>query len=240
MLNTATTTAGGIGTGIAQDKLGRAVDRRRRELGQEVHELRRVDLQGLVVSGVATAAAWAIIAAFAFSGRGTPSSIIAFVFAFQRLRGFLATLSWGLAEAGILMRDVRAVSDAAASAADRHPPRADDPGTLRSMSLQEVSYQYPGTDRPAVQLTTTLWRGEFVAVVGPNGSGKSTLVKLLTALLPPTEGVIVWNDRPFEGGHVRSLRGRVGVVFQDSFQFSLTCVRTSPLGAATTTARPPR
>jgi hypothetical protein len=116
MLNTATTTAGGIGTGIAQDKLGRAVDRRRRELGQEVHELRRVDLQGLVVSGVATAAAWAIIAAFAFSGRGTPSSIIAFVFAFQRLRGFLATLSWGLAEAGILMRDVRAVSDAAASA----------------------------------------------------------------------------------------------------------------------------
>ena len=30
--------------------------------------------------------------------------------------------------------------------------------------------------------------GEIFALLGPNGAGKSTLIKMLTTLLPPTEG----------------------------------------------------
>ena len=31
-------------------------------------------------------------------------------------------------------------------------------------------------------------RGEIFGLIGPNGAGKSTLVKMLTTLLPPSEG----------------------------------------------------
>jgi ATP-binding cassette subfamily F protein uup len=39
-------------------------------------------------------------------------------------------------------------------------------------------------------LTTTIQRGEKLALVGPNGCGKSTLIKLLLGQLSPTSGVV--------------------------------------------------
>ncbi|MEP2602218.1 MAG: ATP-binding cassette domain-containing protein, partial [Paraglaciecola sp.] len=39
-------------------------------------------------------------------------------------------------------------------------------------------------------LTTTIMRGEKLALVGPNGCGKSTLIKLLLEELKPTSGIV--------------------------------------------------
>jgi len=39
-------------------------------------------------------------------------------------------------------------------------------------------------------LTTTIQRGEKLALVGPNGCGKSTLIKLLLGQLSPTSGIV--------------------------------------------------
>jgi ABC-2 type transport system ATP-binding protein len=39
-------------------------------------------------------------------------------------------------------------------------------------------------------------RGEIVGLLGPNGSGKSTTVKILTALLPATSGVVTLDGQP--------------------------------------------
>jgi iron complex transport system ATP-binding protein len=39
-------------------------------------------------------------------------------------------------------------------------------------------------------INLTIRKGEFFVILGPNGSGKSTLLKLLTGVLPPTEGEI--------------------------------------------------
>ena len=41
--------------------------------------------------------------------------------------------------------------------------------------------------------------GEFVSVVGPNGAGKTTLVNLLTGLLPPTEGEVLFMGHNIAG-----------------------------------------
>lgn len=68
--------------------------------------------------------------------------------------------------------------------------------------------------------------GQTVAIIGPSGSGKSTLLRLLMTLDKPDAGRIeiageplwtmVHNGRevPADEGHVRRLRGKVGMVFQ--------------------------
>ena len=52
--------------------------------------------------------------------------------------------------------------------------------------------------------------GEFAAVVGPSGCGKSSLMKLVTGLLPPTEGTI-----EVDGTEVGGPLKIVGMAFQN-------------------------
>ncbi|MCP2260022.1 NitT/TauT family transport system ATP-binding protein [Streptoalloteichus tenebrarius] len=58
-------------------------------------------------------------------------------------------------------------------------------------------------------LTMTVGRGEFVAVVGPTGCGKSTTLSLVSGLEPPSEGEAVVNGRPVTG-----IPDGVGYMFQ--------------------------
>src|ERR1700749_1587109 len=44
-------------------------------------------------------------------------------------------------------------------------------------------------------LNFTLGRGERHAIIGPNGAGKTTFVSLVTGLLPPTSGDVLFNGR---------------------------------------------
>ncbi len=39
-------------------------------------------------------------------------------------------------------------------------------------------------------------RGEIVLIMGPSGAGKTTLLQIIGALLQPTSGDIMINDRP--------------------------------------------
>lgn len=41
-------------------------------------------------------------------------------------------------------------------------------------------------------------KNSIYILAGPNGSGKSTLLKLLTKMLQPTNGQILFNNKPFE------------------------------------------
>ena len=55
----------------------------------------------------------------------------------------------------------------------------------------------------------TLTEGTIVAVLGPSGSGKSTLLRILSGLIPPSSGEVLWRGRPFH-----EAQPRVGIVFQ--------------------------
>src|SRR6202163_468242 len=49
---------------------------------------------------------------------------------------------------------------------------------------------------PAVQdVSFTLGRGQVLGYLGPNGSGKSTTVKMLTGLLEPTRGKVLFDGQ---------------------------------------------
>jgi ribosome-dependent ATPase len=56
-------------------------------------------------------------------------------------------------------------------------------------------------------------RGEIFGFLGSNGCGKTTTMKMLTGLLPPTEGTALLNGQPVDGGNVESRR-KVGFMTQ--------------------------
>lgn len=58
--------------------------------------------------------------------------------------------------------------------------------------------------------------GQFVGIIGHTGSGKSTLIQHLNGLLKGTSGAVFYNDRNIyeEGFDMKSLRSKVGLVFQ--------------------------
>ena len=53
------------------------------------------------------------------------------------------------------------------------------------MSLQKVSYTYPGNQHPDLEdISLEVQEGQFVLVAGLSGSGKSTLLRIMAGLIP--------------------------------------------------------
>ena len=67
--------------------------------------------------------------------------------------------------------------------------------------LQHVTQLFGGGERFTAlrDVQLCLNEGEFVVLVGPSGSGKSTLLRIVTGLLPPTEGRILYRGTPLKG-----------------------------------------
>ena len=89
------------------------------------------------------------------------------------------------------------------------------------IELREVSKTVTSGTEPLTilhPLTTTIERGQFVAIVGPSGSGKSTLLGLLAGLDAPTSGSVVIDGIDITAlgeDALAKLRGeKIGFVFQ--------------------------
>ncbi len=98
------------------------------------------------------------------------------------------------------------------------------PGQLRQgIRLENVSFTYPGGDRPALaNLDLTIRPGERVALVGENGAGKTTLIKLLLGLYRPTAGRIVVDGVDLNELAPDDWYQRFGTVFQDFVRYQTT------------------
>src|SRR5262249_59841436 len=66
------------------------------------------------------------------------------------------------------------------------------------LETRNVSKCY-GVFQALDQVSMAVHEGEFVSVVGPNGAGKTTLVNLLTGLLEPTAGEVLFMGRTIAG-----------------------------------------
>ncbi len=85
-----------------------------------------------------------------------------------------------------------------------------------NLTLDNVSYTYPKSPRPALNcLSFTFGPGQMYAVVGPSGSGKSTLLSLLAGLDLPTEGAVMLNGESLASMDLdRYRRESVSMIFQ--------------------------
>lgn len=85
------------------------------------------------------------------------------------------------------------------------------------LELQNVSYAYHSKSGETYALTDISFqvqRGEFIAVTGPSGCGKSTLLSLISGLLAPESGTIL-----YEGQEKTKPDGKIGYMLQKDHLF---------------------
>jgi peptide/nickel transport system ATP-binding protein len=73
--------------------------------------------------------------------------------------------------------------------------KQEQPGGEPILQIKDVTAAYGNSVRVLNDVTVTVPRGRTVAVVGESGSGKSTLARVITGLLPPMQGDIVFNGQ---------------------------------------------
>lgn len=88
------------------------------------------------------------------------------------------------------------------------------------MKLKKVSYVYSEGDafekKALDEISLEIPDGQFIGIIGHTGSGKSTLIQHLNGLLRATSGAIYYDGENIyqEGYDMRTLRSKVGLVFQ--------------------------
>ena len=91
------------------------------------------------------------------------------------------------------------------------PARTSDADRIDVKGLSK-SFQLAGTAIEAVRdVSFSVRRGEFVALLGPSGSGKSTVLNMIATLVKPSGGQILIDGKPVIAG--KATPG-VGYVFQ--------------------------
>ncbi|TDC73318.1 ABC transporter ATP-binding protein [Streptomyces hainanensis] len=91
-------------------------------------------------------------------------------------------------------------------------------GPAPAIALTHVSKTYQGGVRALDDVSLTVARGTFLAVMGPSGSGKSTLMHCAAGLDVPSEGSVAIDGHEIgrlnETRRTELRRERVGFVFQ--------------------------
>ncbi len=85
------------------------------------------------------------------------------------------------------------------------------------LEIKNVSKTYDGGVQALKNVSFTVPKGEFLAVIGLSGSGKSTLLRCINRLIEPTAGQILWNGEDITAAspeEMRRIRRRIGMVFQ--------------------------
>lgn len=90
--------------------------------------------------------------------------------------------------------------------------------SVSEIRLQNISYQYPKTDKPALDdVSISFMQGQLNTIAGPSGSGKSTLADIILGLLPPASGQMKANNINIQGELLQAYQATIGYVPQHIF-----------------------
>jgi len=198
-----------------------AMDRLKLSRKRNLAELASQIFVVAVVFGLLGFMAWRAVA-----GAITLGGLVMYYQAFQRGQSSLQSSMSGLAdlyEDSLFLRSMFEFLELPVRIADPPKPRPLSPRRRHRIGFEDVSFQYPATDRFAIQdVSFEIDPGEHVALVGENGSGKSTLIKLLCRLYDPKAGRITLDGADLREYAVGDLRRTMGVMLQDFSQYQTT------------------
>jgi ATP-binding cassette subfamily B protein len=151
-------------------------------------------------------------------GRAEVAEIVAFM--------GLAVLLIGRMDAGMTfiarlfqaapdLRAYFATLDTESSVPDRPGAQAFRPGA-GEVVFDRVDFAYPGATGTLRDISFTARAGSVTALVGHTGAGKTTCMALLQRAWDPDRGSIRIDGQDISSVQLESLRGAIGVVFQES------------------------
>lgn len=85
------------------------------------------------------------------------------------------------------------------------------------ITLDHIHFKYqPDDEKYALKdVSFSISKGEWIAIIGHNGSGKSTLAKTINGLLLPESGSVKVGDYQLQEENIWDIRRMVGMVFQN-------------------------
>jgi len=96
--------------------------------------------------------------------------------------------------------------------------------SIESIDIAKVSKRY-GRHRALAGVEVSLEQGRLCALLGPNGAGKSTMLGVVSTLVRPSSGRVVYRSSEGEVPDGASLRQEIGVLAHEPFIYGqLTAV----------------
>lgn len=93
---------------------------------------------------------------------------------------------------------------------------------LHRIDINNLCFSYDKDGETLKNVTMSIKKGDYIAIVGKSGCGKTTLIKLLLGLYEVDSGDICWNLQSIWELDKESLYHQIGVVMQDSFLFNMS------------------
>jgi ABC-type multidrug transport system fused ATPase/permease subunit len=170
------------------------------------------------------------------AGRMQVGSLFAFLSYFMQIlmSVLMATLVLVmLPRAAVCAERITEVLDTSTAVTAPAVPRRPPGGIRGQVSLDAVTFSYPGAERPVLrEVTLTAAPGTTTAVVGGTGSGKSTLVALICRLYDVSAGTVLIDGVDVRDYDPDELWSALGLVPQRGYLFSGTVADNLQIGAA--------
>jgi ATP-binding cassette subfamily B multidrug efflux pump len=131
---------------------------------------------------------------------------------------------------------INAVLHVAPDVTDPSVARAVEGGAQGVVEFQDVSFQYPGAEEPALShISFSARPGEVTAIIGGTGSGKSTLAGLIPRFYDVNQGRVLVDGVDVREIRQEDLRASIGYVPQKAVLFSGTIAGNIRFGRETAT-----
>lgn len=147
--------------------------------------------------------------------------------AFNLYRGQFAERSSQLIELALQLRMLSLHNERLAEIALSPPENLNDSSLntpitqAASLQVKNLSYAYDAFSAPIIHnFNLQIHPSESVAIVGPSGAGKSTLLKLMTGLMPPQQGHVLFNQLDIYQFGLQQYRQAIACVLQDDKLFA--------------------
>lgn len=141
----------------------------------------------------------------------------------------LATMTNTIAQTAVGVERVRAILEAGDITPEK--PDAQEPSPFQNeIAFDQVEFSYNPDAKVLNKVSFKIKAGQMIGVVGPTGSGKSTILSLIPRFYDPSNGSVKIDGVDLRELKLRSLRGQIAYVLQETVLFHGTVAENIAYG----------